>query len=269
VEYLLSEQLSISVKTSKTIKNNKFWKIQLISGIAQSIERLTAGRTTEGSEFEPRCGQEFFYSTQSRLALGSIQPPIQWIPRDLSSVIKRPRREADHSHPACAKVNKIWVYTSTPPYAFMDHTLHLIIFTICYRVRWEHLLNQPLIGLLYKIPMIYYCGAVCEMRIGRGNQTTWRKPAPAPLCPPQILYDLSWDRTKSCRSGKPATKISWIISEHSLLKFTFASSQQYSLKVELGVSRDRIWVRNKRTVPLTGIVNTASRITHHTNRKHP
>jgi hypothetical protein len=27
--------------------------------------------------------------------------------------------KADHSTPACAKVKKMWIYTSTPPYAFM------------------------------------------------------------------------------------------------------------------------------------------------------
>jgi membrane glycosyltransferase len=30
------------------------------------------------------------------------------------------------------------------------------------------------------------CGAVGGMKIGRGNRSTWRKPAPVPLCPPQI-----------------------------------------------------------------------------------
>jgi hypothetical protein len=28
-------------------------------------------------------------------------------------------READHSPPASAKVKKMWIYTSTSPYAFM------------------------------------------------------------------------------------------------------------------------------------------------------
>jgi hypothetical protein len=39
------------------------------------------------------------------------------------------------------------------------------------------------------------CGAVGGMRIGRGNRSTGRKPAPAPLCPPQIPHDLIWART--------------------------------------------------------------------------
>jgi hypothetical protein len=33
--------------------------------------------------------------------------------------VKRPRREADHSPPASAEVKKMWICTSTPPYAFM------------------------------------------------------------------------------------------------------------------------------------------------------
>jgi hypothetical protein len=28
-------------------------------------------------------------------------------------------REVDHSPPTSAKVKKMWIYTSTPPYAFM------------------------------------------------------------------------------------------------------------------------------------------------------
>jgi hypothetical protein len=33
--------------------------------------------------------------------------------------VKRPGREADHSPPASAEVKKMWIYPSTPPYAFM------------------------------------------------------------------------------------------------------------------------------------------------------
>jgi hypothetical protein len=32
--------------------------------------------------------------------------------------VKRPGREADHSPPS-TEVNNTWIYTSTPPYAFM------------------------------------------------------------------------------------------------------------------------------------------------------
>jgi hypothetical protein len=33
--------------------------------------------------------------------------------------VKRPGREANQSPPASAEVKKIWIYASTPPYAFM------------------------------------------------------------------------------------------------------------------------------------------------------
>jgi hypothetical protein len=55
----------------------------------------------------------------SRPALGSTQPPIQWVPGALSPGTKRPGREADHSSPASAEVKKMWIYTSTPSYVFM------------------------------------------------------------------------------------------------------------------------------------------------------
>jgi hypothetical protein len=39
----------------------------------------------------------FLFTTTSILALGPIQPPIQWVPGALSLGIKRPGREADHT----------------------------------------------------------------------------------------------------------------------------------------------------------------------------
>jgi hypothetical protein len=32
---------------------------------------------------------------------------------------------------------------------------------------------------------------------GRGNWSTWRKPAAVPLCPAQILHDLTWPQTQA------------------------------------------------------------------------
>jgi hypothetical protein len=43
--------------------------------------------------------------------------------------------------------------------------------------------------------------AVGGMIIGRGNQSTWKKPAPVPLCPPQIPHNLTWDRTRAAAVG--------------------------------------------------------------------
>jgi hypothetical protein len=60
------------------------------------------------------------FSTSSRLALGSTQPPIQWVPGVLSPGVNRPGREVDHSPPTNAEVKKMWIYTSTPSYAEWD-----------------------------------------------------------------------------------------------------------------------------------------------------
>jgi hypothetical protein len=50
---------------------------------------------------------------------------------------------------------------------------------------------QPTTALLYQPRMIGGgdCGEIGGMKIGRGNPSTRRKPAPAPLCPSQIPYD--------------------------------------------------------------------------------
>jgi hypothetical protein len=42
------------------------------------------------------------------------QPPIQWVPG-----VKRPGREANNSPPTSAELKKVWIYTTTHPYAFM------------------------------------------------------------------------------------------------------------------------------------------------------
>jgi hypothetical protein len=58
-------------------------------------------------------------------------------------------------------------------------------------------------GLLYKPQMIDEgdCGAVGGIKIGRGNRSTRRKPAPAPLCPPQIPHDQTRARTQAAAVG--------------------------------------------------------------------
>jgi hypothetical protein len=49
-------------------------------------------------------------------ALGSTQPPIQWVRVAVSPGVKRPGRDADNSPPSSAEVKNTWSYTSTPPY---------------------------------------------------------------------------------------------------------------------------------------------------------
>jgi hypothetical protein len=54
-------------------------------------------------------------------------------------------READHSPPASAEIKKIWIYTSTPPYAFMASCLisyaqgELYIYLTLYDDHYENL----------------------------------------------------------------------------------------------------------------------------------
>jgi hypothetical protein len=61
--------------------------------------------------------------------------------------------------------------------------------------------RRPLTGLLYQPRMIDDdCGAVGGMRISGGNRSIRRKPAPVPLCPPQISLDPD-------RRGKPTTNL--------------------------------------------------------------
>jgi hypothetical protein len=47
-------------------------------------------------------------------------------------------------------------------------------------------------------PGDYYDGG---MKIDRGNRSTWRKPATAPLCSPQIPLDQTRDRTGAAAVG--------------------------------------------------------------------
>jgi hypothetical protein len=60
-------------------------------------------------------------------------------------------------------------------------------------------------GLLYKPQMIDdgECRAIGEMKIGRRNRSTRRKPAPAPLCPPQIPHDQTREPTNLIIPTKP------------------------------------------------------------------
>jgi hypothetical protein len=57
----------------------------------------------------------FLFTTASRPALGSTEPPIQWVPGALSLGVKRPVRDADHSPPSSVEIKNAWIYTFTPP----------------------------------------------------------------------------------------------------------------------------------------------------------
>jgi hypothetical protein len=74
----------------------------------------------------------------------------------------------------------------------------IIIIVVVSAVRLSPLGAAATTGLLYQPQMIDDgdCGAVRGMKIGRGNRSTRRKPAPVPLYPSQIPHDLTWDRTR-------------------------------------------------------------------------
>jgi hypothetical protein len=95
-------------------------------------------------------------------------------------------------------------------------------------------------GLLYQPGMMmddndYECGAIGGMS-DRENRSTRRKPAPVPLCPPQIPHDLTRARTPDHRNGKQATNrlsygtaFMYIKHRNKKLKFTLLAYSYLSL----------------------------------------
>jgi hypothetical protein len=70
----------------------------------------------DDQRFESKKGlQIFLFTTMSRPALESTQPPLQWVPGALSLEVKQPGHEADHSALSSAKAKNARNYTSTPP----------------------------------------------------------------------------------------------------------------------------------------------------------
>jgi hypothetical protein len=66
----------------------------------------------KGQSSSPGRVKNFLFCTSSRPALGPTQPPIQRVPGAVSSRVKRPEREVDHSPPTSAEVKKMWIYKS-------------------------------------------------------------------------------------------------------------------------------------------------------------
>jgi hypothetical protein len=84
---------------------------------------------------------------------------------------------------------------------FAPESMNLII--IISLVRLNPLGTAATTGLLNQPQMIDDgdCRAICGMKIGRGNRSTRRKPAPAPLCPPHFLHDQTRARTRTAAVG--------------------------------------------------------------------
>jgi hypothetical protein len=83
-------------------------------GSRDSSVGIATGWTTEGVGVRvPVRLRNFCSPRRPDRLLGPTQTSIQWVPG-----VKRPGHDADHSPPS-AEVKKTWMYTSTPPYAFM------------------------------------------------------------------------------------------------------------------------------------------------------
>jgi hypothetical protein len=75
---------------------------------------MALGYWLDDRGFDSRRGLGIFlFATAFRTALRPTQHPIQWVPGVFTPVVKRPGREADHSHPYSAEVKNAWSYTST------------------------------------------------------------------------------------------------------------------------------------------------------------
>jgi len=65
----------------------------------------------------------FFFATAFKSVLVRTQPPVQWVPGNLTQGVKRPGRETNHSPPCSAEVKNWWSCTSTP-----SIHLHVVVF---------------------------------------------------------------------------------------------------------------------------------------------
>jgi hypothetical protein len=95
---------------------------------------------------------------------------------------------------------KIFIYKKTN---YIKNINAYIYFFIISGVGLSPLGTAATSGLLYKPQMINEgdCGAIGGMKSGRGNRSTRRKPAQAPLCPSQIPQDQIRARTRATAVG--------------------------------------------------------------------
>jgi hypothetical protein len=85
-----------TVKTSPSLLLCPPWQTAT-AGIAQSQQHPYYGFDNRGIRvlFPTRAKDMFLFYTASSSILGPTQPPIQWIPKVLSTGVKRPERKGD------------------------------------------------------------------------------------------------------------------------------------------------------------------------------
>jgi hypothetical protein len=97
------------IKCCPTFGFSAFIIIIIIMGSGNAVGMVTVyGQEHRGvKSSSPGRIKNFHFSISSRPALGSSQPPIQWVPGGLSLGVKRLGREADHSPPTGPEVKKM------------------------------------------------------------------------------------------------------------------------------------------------------------------
>jgi hypothetical protein len=105
----------------------------------------------------------------------------------------------------------------------------MYFFTILSGVRLSPLGTAATSGLLYQPQMIdeVDCGAIGGMKIGRGNRSTWRKPARVPLCLSQIPHDLTRARTRDAAVGSQRPT-SWVMPWPSYTMYMYVYVNNWS-----------------------------------------
>jgi hypothetical protein len=98
-----------------TFKVNLYFKCSFTNSIVgkkrnkQSLDSsvgIVVGYWLDGQDSIPGTGKELFFYTASRLTMGPIQPPAQWVPGARFPAEKRPERDDDHSPPSSAEIKK-------------------------------------------------------------------------------------------------------------------------------------------------------------------
>jgi hypothetical protein len=93
-----------------------FTCLQKRKGSQDSSVCTAPGYGLDGRGSIPGSGKIFLLFKPPRPALGPIKPPIQWVLGAVSTGVKRPGREADHSSPYRADIKN---GAAIPPHFFM------------------------------------------------------------------------------------------------------------------------------------------------------
>jgi hypothetical protein len=108
------------------LKGLNRYKLQSIEQVQVKLTQ-TGGRATGYGLDDPGSKVRFpagtgNFSLHHRVQTGSgpNQPPIQWVPGDLSLAVKWPVHESDNLPPSTAEVKNTWSYTTTSHYVFMS-----------------------------------------------------------------------------------------------------------------------------------------------------